>query len=144
MIRRLCYIKFSQTYDKNNKGSTLSPPSTMCPPRFSDLATALHIFAIFVLFLIFQQQFQQSENIKREGSWIHEQVPRVSAVAWGSEGILLLPQILPVQKIEQEQKAIIYYCWAVGPRIFGPSAASGTYLLFEIVKEKNTAIILLF
>ena len=25
----------------STRGSTLSPPSTMCPPRFSDLATAL-------------------------------------------------------------------------------------------------------
>ena len=53
------------------------------------------------------------------------------------------PEIAGI-KIEQEQKAIIYYCWAVGPRIFGPSAASGTNLLFEIVKEKKPAIILLF
>ena len=28
-------------------GGTLPPPSTMCPPRFSDLATALHCIHFF-------------------------------------------------------------------------------------------------
>ena len=44
-------------------GGTLSPPSTMCPPGFSDLATALIVFLIELDMLLLLRDVISAELI---------------------------------------------------------------------------------